>query len=166
MRLTKQIEIDGMRFSVQQLGGKAAGKLFVRLNSYLLPAIGQGLGLFEKVSLSAGLSTDLDLGAVGRGLSLAANTLFEKLTPEEYESLLGQFLETARVQVAGKDLPLWPNFDDLMAGKVFTQIKLLAFSLEVNYQDFFDALGGKEKLGAVFQSKISSISNPIGLAGA
>lgn len=168
MRAIESREIDGMKFTVQQLGGKAAGKLFVRLNSYLIPAIAQGGEALGKLNLAKGTDTDIDLGAVGQGLAAASKVLFEKLTEDEYENLLGQLLETATVKTAKGELPLWPQFDDLMAGAVLTQLKVLKFALEVNYRDFFSALGGLKSLAAGAASKFVTLStsSQSGAAGA
>jgi len=170
MRQSETREIDGMKFTVQQMGGKQAGRLFVRLSSYLFPAISQAAGALDKLDLKAGLSgAEVDVGAVGRGLSAAAKTLFERLTEDEYESLLQQLLETALVRSPkGGDVPLWPVFDDMTAGKVLTQVKLVAFALEVNYRDFLPALGGLKGLAAGAASKFvaSNTSSQNGPAGA
>lgn len=167
-RTTETRSIDGMTFTVQQLGGKPAGRLFVRLSSYLFPALSQGASALDKLDLKAGLNAEMDLGTIGRGLSAAARTLFEKLTEDEYEALLNQLLETAMVRSPkGGDVPLMPLFDDMMAGKVLTQMKLLAFALEVNFRDFLPALGGLQGLaaGAASRFAASSTSSQNGPAG-
>jgi hypothetical protein len=155
-----------MKFTVQQMGGKAGGKLFVRLSSYLFPAVGQLGEALGKMDFSKGLSSDLDVGSVARGISAASGVLFDKLTEQEYEELLAKLLETAYVEVNGKTVQLWPLWDDVMAGKVLTQLKLLAFALEVNYSDFLPALGVLNRVAAgASDSEVSSTSMPSGSPG-
>lgn len=157
MREKESKEIDGITFTVQQMGGKAASRLFVRLNAYLIPALAQVGQAVGKLDLGKGLGSDVDVEGITKGLAEAARVLFEKLTPDEYEAVNSQLLESATFTADGRTLPLWPQYDNLLAGKVLTGLKLFAFALQVNYRDFFNALGGLQNLAGA-ASRLSGLT--------
>ncbi len=140
-RKTESRDIDGLGFSVTQLPGMRAQKMLPRLGKILGPAVAK-LG-----GMAKGLG-GLDVGALGD----AAEALFSTLTPEEYESLTRELLETAQVTQEGKTAPLMRQYDDVMAGRVMTGVKLLAFALEVNFGDFLPVILASANAARVPQS--------------
>jgi hypothetical protein len=59
------------------------------------------------------------------------------LSEDDFEQLHETLLRHSAL-LKGK--PLWDQMDLILAGRVGTGIKILAFALEVNYGDFFAAL--------------------------
>lgn len=155
MRKQQTKTIDGMTFTVQQLPAMRAQRLKPRIVSILAgPAakIGTVLGGARRLE-------DLDLGA----LAGAFDALAGKLSPDEYEAVTRELLETTLVQQGPNLIPLLPVFDDIMAGRTLTVDKLLLFAVEVNYGDFFDALRGAfGRTLAESLSKESTISSTSG----
>src|SRR5262249_40615789 len=76
---------------------------------------------------------DLQVDALGEAVGL----LFEKLSDDELESITRELLAAATANGA----PLMPQFDLMLQGRIDTILKLLKFALEVNYGNFFHALG-------------------------
>jgi hypothetical protein len=152
VRAIESREIDGLTFQVQQLPGRRGSRLSARLMRMLLPAAAEAVGGGGK--LPTGLA-DLDLSGLGK----AAQTLFERLTVEEFESIREELMEGAMVTMEnGNTVALKPVFDDVMAGRAFTTLKLMQFALEVNFKDFFGGvLAAAVAAGkAALQSKLQT----------
>ena len=96
----------------------------------------------DDLSMSTLLNIDVD--AIMPALSRAAT----KISPADLEHLTRQLLAGAQMQVEGKWIPLLGSdgtggaFDLKMKRRLADVWRLLVFALEVNYPDFFDALGG------------------------
>lgn len=140
---TREVEIDGVRFSVTQLGARAAMRLLPRIGRIVGPAIADATN-----AIPGGNLGEADVAKLGGALG----TLFDRLTPEEQDALLETLLQGARVQVEGKWAPLMESFDFLMAGKALTVYRLLWFALGVNYGDFTGALRGLAARGKTMAS--------------
>lgn len=135
---SKTVSIDGRSFIFVQLPAFRAQRLLIRLLRVGGPALGS--------AVSAGMAAARGgLGAIDVGaLAPVVASLFEKLTPEEYESLLRELLEGVRMD--GKEL--LPQFDIAMAGRPLLTFRLLAESITHNFRDFSDALAGFVSSGA------------------
>lgn len=116
-----------LEISVLQLGGMQGGKLAVRLGKILAPAAAKGTGV-----------KDGDVDAIGSAVTI----LSDRLSPEEFESVLLQLLHGATV-IGPKGSPqLTPALlDDLFAGRFEELLRLAQFALEVNFKSFYNALG-------------------------
>ena len=125
MRKSVTREIDGTTYTIKQVDPMTAVADVGRL---LAKALGPA---FAKAA--AGV-----LASVGE----AAGLLFERLSADEIRTLVTKLLrgEGCTALWEGKTLPLDGLFDHLFEGKPFSVVKLLAFAIEVNYQDFSDGL--------------------------
>lgn len=126
----QQRTIDGMDFEVQPLPAMKSLETFPRITAMLAPVLAD-LGTISKASDSERAAL------VGKALSALAKT-----DAKELVSLTKVLLSEATVVVDGKRQHLMPAFDTLMAGRLLTTFKLIAFAVEVNYRDFFDVFRG------------------------
>jgi hypothetical protein len=133
MLKTREKIIDGNTFAVTQLPAMRALRLFSRIGRSLGPALGQLAAAAGKGAGSMKLD-EFDMSTVGEAIAV----LFDRLTPDELETLTKELLESARID--GREL--MREFDIAMQGRVGTVFKLLMFSFEVNYGDFFGAARG------------------------
>jgi len=149
MREAQTREIDGIPFTVQQLPAMRAAKLSHRLGSVVGPAIAK---------IAAGAAKDeLDLSQLGDAVQI----LFDRLPEKEFEALIKELLETAQVTINGQTAPLMPAFDAVFTGKISTLFKVLKFSLEVNFADFFDAAAPLIRKAQTFGASRSSSLNTL-----
>ena len=116
---------EDMAITVQQLPATRGVKLSRKLATVAAPVIGA----------LQGLSLDKDVGVLGEALTKALDQLSEK----DLDELIRTLLETAKVETEGKIAPLMPMFDGLFAGRILLVYKVIAFALEVNFADFFEA---------------------------
>jgi hypothetical protein len=130
-RQVKETTIDGIRYSVLQMGADTGGELVFRLGMPLLALVG-----------SATLSKD------------TARMLSQSLSPADFNWAIGHFRECTKVYVvdkaAGPDkngsprgnwFPLDPIYIDHFAGAYGRWLNWLKFVAEVNFGDFFAASG-------------------------
>lgn len=137
----KTREIDGVTFTVRQLAAFKSLRMLNRLTRSLGPAIAA-------------------LGASGGKLSFEALTdalskLGDRLGDQELEAIARELLADATFENpdhSGGEL--LKQIDIVLGGRPETLIKLLAFALEANYGNFFDALRGlgAGRLGALSSS--------------
>lgn len=123
-------------FTVQELGGMGAAKLYVRLSSDIGPGV---------VGIATAFADD---AARPDSLPAAVRSLFDKLTPDEFERITIEVLRGAFAVVPGKDggdsekVDIDKSAIDRLfkrhAGSLF---RLVWFALYWNYADFFDDLG-------------------------
>lgn len=142
---TKEKTIDGKRITVVQLPARRALKLqakLVKLFGSSLAALLSG----SKGSIDANLTPAVLSGAVEK---LAAN-----LEENDFLRLVLEILQSTRVdnQEAGAE----STFDQLFAGSFLFMYKVVGFTLEVNYADFFDAGG----IGSLLEKARPATSAP------
>lgn len=135
MRVEKSKEIEGITFTVQQLGGKRAMRLWTKLFRIVAPALAKTL---EGNSLTGMTLAKLDLKSLGDAVQL----LTDKLTPDEFDAMRDELFETAFAVWEGQTVPLNRMQDEIFAGRVLLAFKVLRFALEVNYGDFLGGLLG------------------------
>lgn len=129
-------EFSGHSWRVSQLPARRAVAMFTRLGRALGPAAFQALATGGKSLASHGLDEDVDLvGAVLPALSPALATLFDRLKDDELNEIADVLLETALCD----GVPVLKQYDALFQGQVLMLLRVLAFAIEVNYSDFFDA---------------------------
>lgn len=156
-RETQKRVIDGLTFTVQQLPGREAGRLFIRVSKYLLPGIARAGKALDGLSMGDGglANATINMANASDGLANAAEFIFSHLDEKEYDALVDKLLDTCIIN-DGKTEQLLMNpgvFDNALAGKVLTQLKLLQFALETNYKDFWNGPGAK--LRAAAQAAVS-----------
>src|SRR5258708_2424843 len=133
MQVQQERDIDGFKFTVQQLTAMKSLRMLNRLGRIVGPALGKAGGAaqggFENLNVK-------DLGD-------AVGTLFERLSDDELESITRELLSGATVTMSnGQNGLLMPQFDLVLQGRPETILKLLKFALEVNYQNFFRGFAG------------------------
>ncbi len=129
--------IDGIEFTVTQMPAMRSQRVFQRLASAIGPAIAAALR--DAPAGDAILEGDVRIGD-------AVKQLFDRLTIPELEAIEKELLETATVVQDGQTARVLAIADELLAGRLSTLFKLVAFAIEVNYRDFFDAAGGARAL--------------------
>ncbi len=127
MLATQERTIDGDVYAVTMIPAFQQIKMMHRVGRGLAPAVVTFLG-----SIADGGLANTDVGAFGR----VTEILFEKLSAEDIVSITKELLAASTVN--GK--PLLGQFDIHFRGRMMTWAKVLAFSLEVNYSDFFGVL--------------------------
>lgn len=123
---TGSITLGERVYTVTQLPAMRAAKLIPRLGKMLGPTFARMLTMPGASGLAGLLK--MDVGA----LAPAVETLFDRLTETELESLIKLMLESATVD--GR--PLLVRFDTEMQGRILDLFKLLKFAFEVNYTNF------------------------------
>jgi hypothetical protein len=137
--------IDGNGVYVLPLLGETAALVFYQLQKCIAPAIVQAMGAIKgtaadpdkdkKFDIKKLLGADIDIAS----LSSAIDSIHEKMTAQEWLS----FLKTTLSRTTVNDRPVGDkaHFDEVFSGKIFLLYKVLWFTLEVNFGDFFDAAG-------------------------
>lgn len=125
MQKTETRVFDDLAITVQQLPATRGVKLSRKLMTVAAPVVGA----------LQGMSLDRDVSALGDALAKA----LEQFSEKDLEELIRTLLETAKVETEGRIAPLMPLFDGLFAGRILTVYRVLAFALEVNFADFFEA---------------------------
>lgn len=152
--------IDGFDVQLSPLPAMRSIRMLNRLGQVAGPALASIGAAVGSAKGKKGSILDMDVSKLGD----AAQKLFEHLEPQVFESIMQEVLGPCLVN--GKQLSP-AMFDELFTGKVGSALKVFAFGLEVNYGNFFDALGaaGRIKLEAS-DSPASDTSSPTGPAGA
>lgn len=157
MRQSKTKFIGAQQYTVTQLPAWRGAKLFWKLSAILVPAIaelGKGLPVSVQDIMKGGIGkVDIDLGAILGNAGNAATSLFDKMSPTEFETTLRELFETVAVIQNGMTVPVLLNFDEEMSGDMGTVLELAAFALEVNFGSFLPGLAGK---AAALSAKPSS----------
>jgi hypothetical protein len=129
MKTTETRDIGGLTFAVSQLPARRALEMFGRLGKALGPAA------FE--AMARGASVDPDSNALDLAVSIAPalGSIFSRLPEGELTAITEALLEPATCN----GVAIKPQLDLLFQGKILLLLKVLAFAVEVNYRDFFDA---------------------------
>ena len=117
--------IDDMEFELPALPAWKAYEVLARVTKFISPAI-------EAIGVAQGGNKDAALGAVAKA--------FATVRSDELQALTKVLLEGCLVTHEGNQVQLMRVFDVVMRRKMLTVFKLLAWSVEVNYPDFFEAL--------------------------
>lgn len=123
--------IDGRTFEVEQLGAMAGIKMLRRLTAALGPALAKLVGDAK----GGGAVLDRSVSE----LAGAVEALVDRLPEAELESLIKALLQGATID--GK--PLLAVMELELAGQTLTILQVVAFAIEVNFGDFFAALGAR-----------------------
>jgi hypothetical protein len=136
---TEEKTIDGVRYQVTQFPAMEA----LRVQTQLLKVAGPALAaIFSGVRSGDGAKAKMEFSPIF--LAAALEKLSDKLNEDELERLVLRLLAGARIMEQNGGPFDGPNgrvlFNMHFAGKLATLWKVIAFVLEVNYQDFFDGL--------------------------
>jgi hypothetical protein len=133
--------IDGNNVYVMPLLGETAVTVFYQLQKCIAPALVRALGSLKgsfssekKVDLKSLLGSEIDISS----LSDAIDSIHEKMTAQEWLSFLKTTLSCTTVndRAVGDKM----HFDEVFSGKILLLYKVLWFTLEVNFGDFFGAV--------------------------
>jgi len=125
-RKTEEKVIDGVTYKVTQVGAKEARKVQLRL--------ARVAGALMPLALD---------GSQGAGaLAAVASSLARVMTDEDLALVIDTFANQTLFQDPGagwRGLP--EHYDEHFAGAALRHLRWLRFALEVNFSDFFVALG-------------------------
>ena len=157
--------IDGHSVYVMPLLGETATLVFYQVQKCLAPALITALGALKTVFTSATgsekkgekpkvdfkkfLETDLSKIDFGE-LSSVFDAIHEKMTAEQWLEFIK--LALSRTTVDNRPVGEKIHFDDVFAGHIMLEYKVLWFTLEANYGDFFAVVG----FGATKESELPS----------
>lgn len=124
---TERKSIDGLEVTTTQLPSMRALALSTRLLKVVAPAMAH----------AGGLSMASDIADLAPALAALAG----QLEPELVQSLTRELLAFTTVEMSGKVMQLSTEeaINLAFAGRLMTLFKVLAFSLKVNFENFFDA---------------------------
>lgn len=158
---TREIEINGRRFKVTQLPGMKS----LRMSARLARIFGPALARLATASQNPTALSEMNVAA----LAPAVTDLFAALDEKEIESLTRELLASAAVLKDDQWVELFgahPIFDLEMGGCALDTLKLVYFSIEVNYADFFGEFRGALAARAkAFASRGSNTSPKSGQGG-
>jgi len=140
---TKDKIISGRRYQVTQLPAFQALDLLEQLTTLAGPA----LGALAKNGVSG--QVDFEAGAV---------RLFASLGGGKLKAVTLALLSTTTVDLGDRSPRMLDIFDLEYAGKLSVVFKVMAFALEVQFQDFFDA--AKSLLGEFLAARGSESISP------
>lgn len=134
MQATQEKVIGGRTVAITQLPARRALKTLHRILKAIAPAAAQAVG----AGATLGELKDIAGAKIG-GLGNAVETLFDRLSEQEFDDLVAVLLSSATLD--GR--PLMPQLDLAFQGRVLELLQVVKFAIEVNYADFFDALRGR-----------------------
>ncbi len=127
---SEQRVIGDRTFEVSQLPARRALEMFGRLGRLLGPAA------FEAIAKGGNLDPEADVvEAMLPAIAPAVQTLFGNLPAGELTSIAEALLAPATCDMK----PIVPQMDELFQGQILQLLQVVAFAVEVNYRDFFDA---------------------------
>jgi hypothetical protein len=129
---SQETTIDGLRFRVAQMPGKAA----YFLSNDVIQLLAPGLHALAKVRPGTKLG-DIPVSDFAPALA----SMLPMLTHERQEYLTNQLLSSAVVIRNGQQEPVLDVFDEIFMGRVLAAYQLMAFALKVNFGSFGAALG-------------------------
>jgi len=140
---TKSKGIDGVAVRVQQLPAVYANRLLTRVLKYFGSGIIQLLSQLRSISslpeVKDGKVSIIDLDLDWKEISAVVNDFASKLAPEDWQDFCLQLL--AFTDVNGKRITDEDAFNGAFTGKLLFMVKVLIFTMEVNYGDFFGVSG-------------------------
>lgn len=135
--------IDGKGVKVSQLPATYANPLFTKVLKYfgsgLIQLFGQLKNLSTIPEIKNGKASLLDLDLDWIGIAAIVNDFSSKLTPEEWQDFCLKIL--AYTDINSERITDEAAFNKAFTGKLLFMIKVLVFTLEVNFGDFFGESG-------------------------
>ena len=125
--------IDGLQVRTQQLPAMRSFALFVKLGKIIGPALTKAADLKN-------LSLDMDF----KELAPIIGEFFSQIKPGEAEVLAQEILVGTVVVLDGSNEELINvgAIDKVFTGRFLTFMKVMAFALQVNFQDFTNVVPG------------------------
>ena len=132
--------IDGIEYKCQQHGGEkllwfwaTLVKLLTEPLALLLVRVISELKSLDIENIRDFLDSGIDFKSIASAIPDGLVRISEKLTPDEYVSLVKNFLSQTFVN----NRCVLDDFNNRFMGRMLHLHKLLAFALEVNFKDFF-----------------------------
>lgn len=159
MRATETVALDGVTYHIGLIPPGESLEVLAKL----MQMFGPGMAV-----LLAGTQKSLEGEEASQWLADAVGHLVGKMGPEDMRFLTQKFLTNVQVVANNKSAPLLPQMDSLLLGKVFTLVKLIAYSIRHNYYDFVEGPGGIRvaltALGQRFQAFKATRAGPSSVA--
>lgn len=158
---TINVEVDGMKFSIQQFPARKCMKLEKRTIAILVPIFNM-LDSDQKETIKKNVKNKkkkediLDMDIDFSKLVSAIQEILNNLSDDAFEAYISDMLNNVIVEEKGQapaQLTM-EKFDNIFVGKSLTVYKLLVEVMRANKFAFFELMGGG-------WSKISMLSNPI-----
>ncbi len=143
-RKWRETTIDGQAYRVTQFGATEGLRVWTKLAKLIGPSIGKAFGGVK--GGTALLDADVDPRAIGEAVEILVDQLDETEVVDFAKRLL------AFTMIDGREV----NFEIDFQGRMLVMLKVLQFVIEVNYSDFFDALGGR-------LARVAGAGNDLGL---
>jgi hypothetical protein len=137
---TRNKEIMGKTIMVTQFPGTLSLTYKVRILNMLGGGIG---GIISQIDPKAADSVGKDKLDI---LAAAIGQIFEKINPDDFTKFVLDLLQCTRIN--GQEITK-EVFDLEFAGDLLLMYKILLFTLEVNYGNFF----GKDGFGSILKKK-------------
>lgn len=162
-RKTETREIGGNHFRVTQLKVRKANTILIKI----VKIVGEPLGAAADnmgADGTGGLVGDIAKG----GLADAAGKLVRALGDDDLNWLIGQVLPDIQIQteeMRATDTDVFvpmgsDHWDEVFAGDMLAQLKLIGFVLELNFGSFFAGVGGLKGAALKFVTPTKSASKP------
>lgn len=124
--------VGGLKFQLAMVPAMQSLEVLPRVLALVGPAVG---------TLKEVITAD---GKVDRtkllGLATGMIGQLGKASPRELREVAEILLAPCQVQQEGKWVELLPVFDAVMQGRIFTVLNLIAWAVQLNFQDFFALL--------------------------
>jgi hypothetical protein len=143
----KAREIEGHTYRVRMLDPMVASDLLVDIGKVIAPALGAigGFALGEKDGVSKLLEGDGNGSGetvVGSAFERGVVGFVDRLEKQKLREIVETMARATALVVGPQEEPeLWPLFNAHFGGRLVAMYKWLAFALEVQYADFFLAIG-------------------------
>jgi len=154
MMETKNTTIEGFDVRCTQHRARAAAKLLAKVGRVVAP----GLSKLGKLAAGGDIK-DADL----EDLSPAVSALFEALTDDQLDRLMGEILAHTTItmpdssgQMRVFDLSQGVMVDEAFTGRLSLMFAVMKFALEANFGSFFAASGVLAAVARAAESQSSS----------
>ena len=145
-REAERVSIDNFDYKIKPLSTSKSLKVLSRLSKIFGGPIGEALkngdGLMDK-----------DISDALPIIGTAVHALAERLDEDIVLNTVKDLLEGVTIVNGDKERPVNNVFEVHFEGNIFSLLKLVKSSLEVNYSDFFAGVTGlKDKLGKAMKA--------------
>jgi hypothetical protein len=141
-RETQFKEIGGDKYACHMMPATIANKTLIEL----VDVVGRPAATILANAFTAKDIGDLDVEEL---VSVAMQAVFQRMDGDRGDALMKAILNGVVVEGKGDVVK---NFDDHFRGRILTLYKVFRWAVEVNYQDFFDAVRSSALI-----TKISSV---------
>lgn len=133
MELTKDIEVDGVTYTV----GKLTGRAGIRALHKVAAAIGPTASLLIDQGLQGKKLAEVDVEKLLHVLGTEAlPRLFTDLSEQKLDALIDTFFATITTVRESKKVEVLRAFDLVFQGNSLSALKLLAHAVWFNFEDF------------------------------